>query len=305
MKRILTVLLVFIALASASPASAIDNSWITNPSLSAIRLTGTGASGSGSSYALSTQALHPVMAYDGGLSQAGKFAQVSFFDFTGNVSLELTSGSNGVSSTACDHQTLGGNSHTCFFRMDDQGKATFALTLSNTSVDAHFKFLVLAGPNITQSGVSQVSFVRPLETITPVLKSTRGMSGGAGVVQFKVLSAGVPAPGITVDLRASGVGENLSASTATSDSRGLVVVYLSNFAARAGTGTITASVVGGSSSAQAKIVWSQVNFGGDSGSLPNTGSSSRLSTLTAFTALGLVGLGAGVLTLTRAILNRR
>lgn len=301
MKKTFIVLLVFVALATSSPASALDNTWISNPSLAYIHLTGTGLSGSGSSYSLSTQTLHPVMVYDGGVAQGGKFAQVSFFDFSGTVSLELESGTNGVSSTACDHQTLGGNAHTCFFRMDDQGKATFNMTLANTSIDSHFKFLVLAGPNISQSSAAQVNFVRPIETIAPVTLSTRGMSGGAGVVQFRVLSAGVPASGINVALSVTGVGENLSSATAVSNSRGLIVVYLSNFSARPGSAVITAIVIGGSSSAQARIVWSQVNFVRGSSQLPNTGT---VSGLHVFTAAGIIGLGAGFLTLTRALHKR-
>ena len=223
-------------------------------------MTGGGVTGGGSAYTFSSQASDAVVHYTGGTGQAGKFAQVTFFDFTGGVGLELQSGLAGVSSTACDHQTLGGNSHTCFFQMDESAKASFRITFSNANASAHFKLKVLAGPNISESSDALISFATPTNKISAVFKNVRGIAGGPGVVQFKVTDHGKASAGVKVRLSFKGVGENLSAVNSVSDNHGLVTVYLTNLKFFRGSAKVKASVVGGSASATSYIWWYKVKF---------------------------------------------
>lgn len=245
---------------SAAPAGAIDNTWITSPSLSSISITGGGAMGQGSSYTISTQAITVTMKYTGNASLARKFAQVNFYDFTGGVGLELASGSAGVSSTACDHQTLGGNSHTCYFQLNDLGNASFTMTLSNVTTEGHFKYRVLAGPNISESQAAMVSFTAPTNKIAPVLKNVRGIAGGPGAIQFRVTQNGKAASGVRVKFSFKGVGENLSAASAVSDKKGLVTVFLTNLKFFRGHAAVKAQVIGGSAKATGYIWWFKVKY---------------------------------------------
>ena len=260
MRKIISLLALFSLSLAVTPAYATDNSWITSPSLSSISMTGGGVTGGGSSYAFSTQASDAVIHFTGSPSQAGKFAQVNLFDFTGGVAVELQSGTAGVSSTACDHQTLGGNSHTCFFKMDENSKASFRISFSNATSDSHFKLKVLAGPNISESSDALISFVTPTNKIVAVYKDVRGISGGPGVVQFKVTNHGRVSAGVKVRFSFKGVGENLSAVNSVSDKHGLVTVYLTNLKFYRGSAAVRASVVGGTASATSHIWWYRVKF---------------------------------------------
>jgi hypothetical protein len=260
MRKIISLLAIVSLSLAVTPAYATDNSWITSPSLSSISMTGGGVTGGGSSYAFSTQASDAVIHFTGSPSQAGKFAQVNLFDFTGGVAVELQSGTAGVSSTACDHQTLGGNSHTCFFKLDEYAKASFRITFSNATADSHLKLKVLAGPNISESSDALISFVTPTNKIVAVYKDVRGISGGPGVVQFKVTNHGRVSAGVKVRFSFKGVGENLSAVNAVSDKHGILTVYLTNLKFFRGSALVKASVVGGTASATSRIWWHKVKF---------------------------------------------
>lgn len=223
-------------------------------------MSGGGATGQGSSYSISTQAITVTMTYTGSASVARKFAQVNFYDFTGGVGLELTSGASGVSSTACDHQTLGGNSHTCFFQLNESGNATFKMTLSNVTTAGHFKYKVLAGPNITESQAALVSFSAPTNKIVPVLKNVRGIAGGPGAIQFRVTQNGKPSAGVRVKFSFKGIGENLSAASGVSDKKGLVTVFLTNLKFYRGSAAVKAQVIGGTAKATGYIWWTKVKY---------------------------------------------
>lgn len=260
MRKIVSLIIVFCLSLASVPAHALDNTWITSPSLSSISVTGGGAEPSGSGYAISTQAVSVTMHYTGGVSVANKFAQVSFFDFVGGVGLNLASGESGVSSTACDHQTLGGNSHTCFFRLDDSGNASFEMTLSNLTTGGAFKYKLLAGPNIQESQDGLITFVVPTNKIAPVFKNVRGISGGPGAIQFRVTLHGKPSAGVRVKFSFKGVGENLSALNGVSDKRGLVTVYLTNLKFQRGSAVVKARVIGGTAIATGYVWWHKVKF---------------------------------------------
>lgn len=260
MRKIFSLLTVLVLSLAAVPAYAIDNYWITSPSLSSVSITGGGVTGGGSAYSFSTQASDAVVHFTGSAGQAGKFVQINFFDFTGGVGLDLQSGTDGISSSACDHQTLGGNSHTCFFKMDDTAKASFRIAFSNATSAAHFKLKVLAGPNISESSDALISFVTPTNKIVAVYKGVRGISGGPGVVQFKVTNHGRASAGVKVKFSFKGVGENLSAVNSLSDKHGLVTVYLTNLKFFRGSATVKASVVGGTASATSHIWWYKVKY---------------------------------------------
>ena len=259
MRKLFAIVIAISLLSAASPAIA-DNAWITSPTLTAVSISGGGAKASGSGYTLSTQAQTAVLKFTGTPAQAGKFAQINFFDFVGGVGLELVSSPSGVSSTACDHQTLGGNSHTCFFKMDSNSVATIPLILSNTSTSGHFKYKVLAGPNISESADGLISFAQPNNRIVPVLLNVRGIAGGPGATQFKVTEHGKASAGVRVKFSFTGVGENLSAVTAVSDKNGLVTVYLTNLKFYRGSAKITARVIGSQAKATAYIWWFKVKY---------------------------------------------
>jgi hypothetical protein len=260
MRKIISLLAIISLSLGVTPAFAIDNSWITSPTLNAISVTRGGVTGGGSSYAFSTQATEALVHFTGSSDQAGKFAQVNFFEFTGGVDVELQSGTAGVSSSACDHQTLGGNSHTCFFKLDAAAKATFRISFSNATADSHFKLKVLAGPNITESSDALINFVTPTNKIVAVFKDVRGISGGPGVVQFKVTSHGRASAGVKVRFSFKGVGQNLSAVNSVSDGHGLVTVYLTNLKFFRGSAIVKATVVGGTASATSQIWWYRVKY---------------------------------------------
>lgn len=261
MRKLLISLTAIAVVLGASPALALDDhGWITSPTLSAVTISGGGAKANGAGYLLSTQAQTATLKFTGTAGQAGKFAQINFYDFVGGVGLELVSGPAGVSSTACDHQTLGGNSHTCYFKLDENSIATIPLILSNTTTAGHFKYKVLAGPNITESSDGMISFRTPTNKITPVLKNIRGIAGAAGATQFLITDKGKPSPGVRVKFSFTGIGENLSAINAVSDSKGLVTVYLTNLKFYRGSAKITARVAGGHAKAVAYIWWFKVKY---------------------------------------------
>lgn len=260
MRKIVSLIIILALSLVAVPAQALDNSWISSPSLSTVTITGGGAAGAGNGYAISTQAVSVTMHYTGGAGVANKFAQVNFYDFVGGAGLELKSGDSGVSSTACDHQTLGGNSHTCFFQLNAAGNASFEMTLSNLSTAGAFKYKVLAGPNIQESQAALVSFTTPTFKIAPVLKNVRGITGGPGAIQFRVTQHGKASAGVRVKFSFKGVGENLSAVNAVSDKRGLVTVYLTNLKFRRGSTAVKARVIGGTAVATGYVWWHRVKF---------------------------------------------
>ncbi|MEY3473170.1 MAG: hypothetical protein RLY22_673 [Actinomycetota bacterium] len=260
MRKIVSSLIALVLLFGASPALAIDNTWITSPTRFAVAIQGGGAEVTESGYSISTQAQSVSLKFTGTEAQAGKFAQINFFAFVGGVSLGLVAGDDGVSSTACDRQTLGGNSHTCFFKLDANSTATFPLLLTNMSSASQLKYKVLAGPNITESTDGIISFVTPKNKIVPVLLNVRGIAGGPGATQFLVTSKGKPSAGVRVKFSFTGVGENLSAVYATSNKKGIVTVYLTNLKFHRGYAKIVARVVGGTSKANAYIWWTKVKY---------------------------------------------
>lgn len=260
MRKIVSSVIAFALMFGASPAMAIDNTWITSPTRFAVSIQGGGAEVTGAGYSISTQAQSVSLKFTGTAAQAGKFAQINFFDFVGGVSLDLVPGNDGPSSSACDRQTLGGNSHTCFFKLDANSTATFPLLLSNMSSAGHFKYKVLAGPNITESTDGIISFVTPKNKIAPVLLNVRGIAGGPGATQFLVTNKGKPSAGVRVKFTFTGVGENLSALNATSDKNGIVTVYLTNLKFYKGSTKITARVIGGREKAVAYIWWFKVKY---------------------------------------------
>jgi hypothetical protein len=260
MRKVIVFLTSLALVFGASPALAIDNTWITSPTISAVSIQGGGAQATGAGYSISTQAQTATLMFRGTVAQAGKFAQINFYQFVGGVDLELIPGANGVSSNACDQQTLGGNRHTCFFKLDENSVATIPLKFSNVSRAATLKYKVLAGPNITESSDGIISFSAPTNKIAPVLKDVRGIAGGPGAVQFKVSKNGKATSGIRVKFSFSGVGENLSPVNAVSNKNGLVTVYLTNLKFHRGSAKITARVVGGASKASAYIWWTKVKY---------------------------------------------
>jgi hypothetical protein len=261
MRKLLTILSAFVLAFSVAPAQAADNTWITNPQLTAISLTGSNVKAISGGYLLSTQVTHFDVNYTAPAGNAGKFAQLSFFDFTGPIGLTFAANANGTSSVGCDPQVLSSDIHACYFRLDGYGKAKIRATLTNVNAQGAFKFKILAGPNIQQSGISQVLFVAPTNKVTAVASTSKALLGGAGLVQFKVTQNGKPTKGIRVAVSFKGVGAYLSTAIATSDSKGLVTVYLSNQKKARGSSVVTVKVDGGTATAKSTITWVSGSLG--------------------------------------------
>jgi hypothetical protein len=243
------------------PAQAYNNSWITFPQLSEVKVVATNSKSIGAGYSLSTQSTGFDLVYNSSSGNAGKFAQINIFDVTGALGLTLAVNSVGTSSTACDPQVLSTDSHTCFFKLDGLGKARIHAQLSNVSAAGAFKFKILAGPNIQESGIAQVLFVAPTNKVVAVTSAAKAMLGGAGLVQFKITQDGKPAAGIRVTVSFKGVGSNLSTSVATSNSKGLLTVYLSNLTKTRGASVVSVKIDGGTASAKATINWVSGSLG--------------------------------------------
>lgn len=261
MRKILTLLTALALTFSVSPAQAVDNTWITNPQLTAISLSGSNVKAIAGGYVMSTQVSSFDINYTAPSGNAGKFAQLSFFDFTGPIGLTMAANPSGTSSIACDPQVLSSDTHACYFRLDGYGKAKIRATLSNVNPQGAFKFKILAGPNIQQSGIAQVLFVAPTNKITPVSTTSKAMLGGAGLAQFKVTQDGKLTGGIRVAVSFKGVGAYLSTTVATSDSKGVVTVYLSNQKKTKGSSVVTVKVQGGTASAKSTISWVSGSLG--------------------------------------------
>jgi hypothetical protein len=144
--------------------------------------------------------------------------------------------------------------------LDANGHAKIHLLLSSVTQDSNFKFKVLAGPNIQESASATITFTPPTNHIAALYPYTRGLTGGPGFVVFKVTDGGEASKGILVHFKFSGVGENLSNATGTSNAQGLVFAYLTNLKWKTGYSTVTAKVIGGTSKAVGKIHWHKVAF---------------------------------------------
>ena len=261
MRKILATLATLALTLVALPAQAYNNTWIVAPQLSAVKVVATNAKVLATGYALSTQSTGFDFVYTAPAGNGGKFAQINMFDVTGSLGVTLTANASGTSSTGCDPQVLSSDTHTCFFRLDGVGKATIHAALSNVTADGAFKFKILAGPNIQESGIAQVLFVAPTNKVTPVSASSKAMLGGAGFSQFKVTQDGKPAAGIRVAVSFKGVGSFLSTTVATSDSKGLVTVYLCNLTKSKGSSVVTVKIDGGTASAKSTIAWVSGSLG--------------------------------------------
>lgn len=261
MRKILSLLAAAALTFSVTPAQAVDNTWITNPQLSAVTLTGSNIKTISGGYIVSTQTTFFDVNYTAPSGNAGKFAQLSFFDFTGPIGLTFAANSSGTSSVGCDPQVLSSDIHACYFRLDAYGKAKIRGTLTNANAQGAFKFKILAGPNIQQSGVAQVLFAAPTNKVAAVATTSKAMLGGAGLAQFKVTQDGKLTAGIRVAVSFKGVGAYLSTTVATSDSKGLVTVYLSNQKKTKGSSIVTVKIEGGTATAKSTIAWVSGSLG--------------------------------------------
>ncbi len=255
MRKITTIIAALALTLVALPAHAYNNTWIVAPQLSAVKVVATNANTLSTGYALSTQSTGFDFVYTAPTGNGGKFAQINMFDVTGSLGINLAANASGTSSTGCDPQVLSSDTHTCFFRLDGAGKASIHASLSNVSADGAFKFKILAGPNIQESGIAQVLFVAPTNKVVAVSATSKAMLGGAGFAQFKVTQDGKVAAGIRVAVSFKGVGSFLSTAVATSDSKGLVTVYLCNLKKTKGSSVVSVKIDGGTASAKSTINW--------------------------------------------------
>lgn len=81
------------------------------------------------------------------------------------------------------------------------------------------------------------------------------------MAQFKVTQDGKLTAGIRVAVSFKGVGAYLSTAVATSDSKGLVTVYLSNQKKTKGSSVVTVKIEGGTATAKSTIAWVSGSLG--------------------------------------------
>jgi len=221
-----TIAIAALGLTGLTPAQA-NTTWISGPSLSSITFVSVGAARTGTGFSLSSQANDFTMTYTSSSASAGKFAQVNFFDISTGLQVLLTA-TPMASPAGCEQQVLAGDSHSCMFKLDGNGSAAIKVTLIGTSVAASFKYLLLSGPNIAQTQPGLVSFVAPKSVVKPLVASVKALAGGASVLRFKLTDGAKASVGVKVNVALKGIGDNLSVTTATSDSNGMVWVYVAN-----------------------------------------------------------------------------
>ena len=239
---------------SVTPASATDNTWISAPSLTHVAISATGAVATNSGFTLSTQTSTFTLTYRGPVGDAGKFAQVNFFDLSSGTTIALAS-SPSASSTGCDQQVLGGDSKSCMFKLDGSGSANINGTLSGVTSSSAMKYHLLSGPNIAQTGDANITFATPNTTVKAVVSSTKAMVGGAAVLRFRFFNGATAASSVKASVTLKGLGDNLSSATVTSDSNGYAWIYVASLSKKTGSATITVTVDGTANKAIGTIKW--------------------------------------------------
>jgi hypothetical protein len=253
LRALIALCLAAISLTGTSAAQA-NTAWISGPSLNSVSLVGIGAAKTGTGYSLSSQASEFTLTYTSSSASAGKFAQVNFFEIASGLQVILTA-TPMASPTGCEQQVLAGDSHSCMFKLDGNGSAAIKVTLIGTSVSSSFKYILLSGPNIAQTEPGIATFVAPKSAVKAVVASVKALAGGASVVRFKLTDGAKPSVGVKVNVTLKGIGDNLSVNTATSDSKGMVWVYVANTGAKKGTSTVTVAVDGTQAKGSATIKW--------------------------------------------------
>jgi hypothetical protein len=253
-RQILALSLVAIsALAPVSMASA-DNTWINRTSLGSVSLVAPTSMRTGNNTSLSTQISTFALTYKGSPSDAGKFAQINIFNLSSGLTVSLASSPH-ASASGCDQQVLGSDSHSCMFSLDGSGNAAITVTISGVTLSSSFKYILLSGPNMTQTDPALVSFAAPKSTIKAVASSVKALAGGAALLRFKITENNAAVSGMKADITKTGIGENLSSTSATSDAQGIIYVYLSDLSAKKGNSVITVSIQGTVIKTTGTVVW--------------------------------------------------
>lgn len=238
---------------SGSAANA-DSTWISGPSLSTVSISGPSTAKTNNGWSVSTQSTEFTLNYKSSAADAGKFAQINAFDLSAGLVVAFAS-SPLASPTGCEQQVLAGDSHSCMFKLDGTGAAAIHVSVSGSSVASSFRYILLSGPNIAQTDPGTITFTTPKSAVKPVLASVKAMAGGAALLRFKLLDAAKPSVGVKVTIALKGVGDNLSATSATSDASGMVWVYVADLKAKKGLSTVTVTVLGTQTKGSATIKW--------------------------------------------------
>ncbi len=252
-RTVAALIAAIVTFAGVTPASA-DASWISGPNLNAISFLSVGATKTAGGVSLSSQAADFTIVYTSSSASAGKFAQVNFFEISSGLQILLTA-TPMASPTGCEQQVLAGDSHSCMFKLDGAGSAAIKVTLIGTSTASSFKYLLLSGPNIAQTQPGIATFIAPKSTVKPVVALVKALAGGASVLKFKLAEGSKASTGVKVAIALKGIGDNLSAATATSDSKGFVWVYVANTSGKKGISTVTVSVIGTAAKGSATVKW--------------------------------------------------
>ena len=231
-----------------------DNTWISRTNLAQVTLVAPTATRTGNNTSLSTQTTTFNLTYRGSVGDAGKFAQINMFEVSPGLSITMAS-TPLPSSTGCSQQVLGADSHSCMFALDGSGSASIAVTLSGVQLSSSFKFILLSGPNMTQTDPAIVSFAAPRSVINPLAATVKALAGSAALVRFKITENGRVVAGMKADIVKSGIGENLSATSATSDASGVIYVYLSDLTGKKGSTVLTLTIQGTNIKTTATVSW--------------------------------------------------
>lgn len=248
-----TSVLVAASLVPIASATA-DNTWISRTNLNAVTLVAPTSVRTANNTSLSTQTSSFTLTYHGSAGDAGKFAQINLFEVSPGLGISMAS-TPLPSSTGCSQQVLGADSHSCMFALDGSGSAGITVNLTGVQLSSSFKFILLSGPNMTQTDPAIVSFAAPRSVINPLAAKVKALAGGAALVRFKITENGNLVAGMKADIVKAGIGENLSSTSATSDAQGLIYVYLSDLSGKKGNSVITVTIQGTSIKTTATISW--------------------------------------------------
>jgi len=231
-----------------------DNSWISRPTLSSVSVVAPATTRTGFNSTMSTQTTSFILSYKGSSTDAGKFAQINLFDFTAGVNLVMA-GTPQASPSGCNQQVLGADSHSCMFSLDSSGAAAIPVTISGITTSSSFKYILLSGPNMSQTDPAIVTFAAPKSTIKAISAVVKAPVGGAALVRFRITDGATLMSDMRVEMTFTGLGSNPSASSVTSDAQGVVTYYLANLTSRKGSTLITATISGTQIKTSATVSW--------------------------------------------------
>ena len=192
--------------------------------------------GANATATISSDAKDLVGSFKTSSDYAGKFVHIQFFDMKG-MNLTVQAGAAGALNS-CDPGPASGNG--CYLKLDGTGSGTFNFSVAN--VTAASKFSVQINGIAWVSKAALVSFDTPLNISPSETRVATGVSATSVKLGYKLTDkSGAALAGAKVTVATAGVG-TISATTATTDSKGAFSVTASAAAKIVGQQTLTLTV---------------------------------------------------------------